>query len=88
LCVPGISLTNYISPIETNSTEEVFGIRPLPGFSDNMLSENEGVRCQCSGFRILRLADLRPDTYLNYRRACCPSNATFSGRNLGGKSLN
>jgi len=26
-------------------------IRPLAGFSDNMLYVTEGVRCQCSSFR-------------------------------------
>jgi hypothetical protein len=39
-----------------------------------------------SVFRILRLAFLTPETYINDRRACCPAGAIFSERSLG-KSL-
>ena len=35
-------------------------LRPLSGFSDNLLSDNGGFRCQCSGCSSVRLRALVP----------------------------
>jgi len=52
---------------------------PYEHFSDNMLLETEVsvFRFQVSGVRERRCWIPKPETYLNYRRACCPSGPLF-----------
>ena len=49
-------------------------------FSENMLEENEGIRCQRNEIVNTETWQPTPETYINYQSAGYPSGATFSER--------